>query len=203
VTHFRTIVADPPWPMKWRGGAGRRRNGRGVVYSNAASSQTRLSYPTMSVAEIAALNVPALVTRASVLFLWAPDSFVIDGSATRVCEAWGFKPQRFIVWRKRGFGLGTFPRPQHELVLLGKRGSTTPRRRNVGSVQEWKLVYERKGKSAARRHSAKPPDFLAMVESVYDGPYLELFARSARLGWSVYGNEVPRDAAIADALEVR
>jgi N6-adenosine-specific RNA methylase IME4 len=189
--------------MKWRGGAGRRRNGRGVVYSNAASSQTRLSYPTMSVAEIAALNVPALVTRASVLFLWAPDSFVIDGSATRVCEAWGFKPQRFIVWRKRGFGLGTFPRPQHELVLLGKRGSTTPRRRNVGSVQEWKLVYERKGKSAARRHSAKPPDFLAMVESVYDGPYLELFARSARLGWSVYGNEVPRDAAIADALEVR
>lgn len=198
---FRTIVADPPWPMEWRGGAGRRKNGRGVVYRNAITTHRVLPYPTMSVDDIAALNVRGVTAPDAVLFLWAPDKLVIDGSATRVCEAWGFKPQRFVVWAKRGFGLGTFPRPQHELVLLAKRGSTKPRRLNVGSVQEWKLVYEKRGKTSARKHSAKPPDFLAMVETVYPGPYLELFARHHRLDWSVYGNEVNRDPVIADILE--
>lgn len=40
-----------------------------------------------------------------------------------------------------------------------------------------------------RRHSEKPAEFFAMVEQVSPGPRLELFARSARLGWSVWGDE--------------
>jgi N6-adenosine-specific RNA methylase IME4 len=41
------------------------------------------------------------------------------------------------------------------------------------------------------RHSAKPEAFQDMVESVSPGPYLEMFARRPRLGWTVWGNEVP------------
>jgi N6-adenosine-specific RNA methylase IME4 len=38
-------------------------------------------------------------------------------------------------------------------------------------------------------HSAKPEAFLDLVERVSPGPYLELFARRARLGWDTWGNE--------------
>ena len=38
-------------------------------------------------------------------------------------------------------------------------------------------------------HSVKPEAFLDLVESVSDGPYLELFARRNRLGWDTWGNE--------------
>jgi N6-adenosine-specific RNA methylase IME4 len=38
-------------------------------------------------------------------------------------------------------------------------------------------------------HSAKPEAFLDLVEQTSPGPYLELFARRARLGWDTYGDE--------------
>ena len=201
MTLFRTIVADPPWPMAWRGGGMLRKNGEGRVYRNAVALHRALPYPTMSIDDIAALRVSDVAQKNAVLFLWAPDVFIIDGSAARVARAWGFKPQRLFVWRKRGFGMGTFPRPQHEAAIYARRGSLSARRRDLGSVQEFKLVYERRGKSAARKHSAKPPDFLAMVETVFDGPYLELFARVPRIGWTSYGDEVVGGRAIADRLE--
>lgn len=36
-------------------------------------------------------------------------------------------------------------------------------------------------------HSVKPPAFLDIVEQVSPGPYVELFARSPRLGWDSWG----------------
>ena len=38
-------------------------------------------------------------------------------------------------------------------------------------------------------HSRKPDDLYHYAESL-PGPYLELFARRARPGWDVWGNEV-------------
>ena len=201
MTLFRTIVADPPWPMKWSGGGMLRKNGDGRVYRNKVSLHRALPYRTMPIADIEALRVADVAQKNAVLFLWAPDIFILDGTAARVASSWGFKPQRLFVWRKRGFGMGTFPRPQHEAAIYARRGSVNARRRDLGSVQDFKLVYERRGRSAARKHSAKPPDFLAMVETVFDGPYLELFARSPRLGWTSYGDEVATDLSIAERLE--
>ena len=53
---------------------------------------------------------------------------------------------------------------------------------------EWKRPYDDRGKP---RHSAKPPEFFAMVEQVSPGPYLEMFARDFRLGWDAWGDEAP------------
>ena len=39
-----------------------------------------------------------------------------------------------------------------------------------------------------RAHSQKPEAFMDLVESVAPGPYLELFARSPRLGWDSWGH---------------
>ena len=186
---YRTIVADPPWPMKWSGGASTRVNGRGERHGNARATVKALPYPVMSIDEIAALPIHGLAEPDAHLYLWITDGFLLDGVARRVVEAWGFTRPRLLVWHKTGFGLGTFPRPQHEVCIVAVRGSAPFRARNVGSVQTWPLVYEPAGLSHGRKHSAKPPAFHDLVEQVSPGPYLELFARSQRLGWDTWGNE--------------
>ena len=40
-----------------------------------------------------------------------------------------------------------------------------------------------------RKHSQKPVDQYTRVESISAGPYLEMFARSNRNGWDVWGND--------------
>lgn len=47
------------------------------------------------------------------------------------------------------------------------------------------------------KHSEKPEAFFDVVEQVSPGPYLELFARRRRLGWSAWGNEVDSDVEMA------
>ena len=182
---FRTLVADPPWPLKWSNGTWRE-NGRG---ERSILKKRDIGYPTMSIEEICALGVGPLAEDDSHLYLWTPDRFLIDGDAGRVARAWGFDPLRLLVWKKSGFGLGTFPRPQHEAVLVCRRGSLALQVRDVGSVHDWKLRYQRSGATAGRLHSGKPDGFLDLVERASPGPYLELFARRNRLGWSTWGNQ--------------
>ncbi len=181
---YRTIVADPPWPLRWGGGGAWRVNGRGERHHNHRFKKS-LGYPTMSVEQIAALPVASLADIDAHLFLWAPDRFILDGAAADVARAWGFEPRRLFVWEKSGYGLGTFPRPQHEAALVCRRGRPRFRVHNVGSVQRWKLVYE----GGARKHSAKPEGFFDLIGRACNGPHLELFARTNRLGWDSWGDE--------------
>lgn len=181
---YRTIVADPPWPIRWSGGAAWRTNGRGERHLNKRFKKP-LDYSTMPVADIAALPIGDLAEKDAHLYLWATDRFALEGAAAAVARAWGFEPCRFLVWHKTGMGLGVFPRAEHELVLLAKRGKLPYCVNDVGSVQRWKLVYE----NGARKHSAKPDGFYDLVERASPGPYLELFARRHRFFWDVWGNE--------------
>ena len=188
--HFRTIVVDPPWPITWTTPK-TRVNGRGERHPNYKQT---LGYKTMTLDEIASVCIPA--EPDAHLYLWAVDRFVMDGSAIKIATAWGFEPKRLLVWKKTGFGLGSFPRPQHELCLIATRGKLPFALKNVGSVQTWKLVYEKRGDSVGRKHSAKPDDFFALVERASPGPYLELFARKKRTGWDVWGDEVTSDVEL-------
>jgi N6-adenosine-specific RNA methylase IME4 len=194
---YRTIVADPPWPMRWTGGGSTRVNGRGERHPNHRFRQPELDYPTMSIDDIAALPVDGLAEADAHLYVWVPDRFLIDGVGGRVVRAWGFEPGRLLVWRKTGFGLGRFPRPQHECVIVSKRGSLAYSRGDVGSVQTWKTEYESKGGRANRVHSRKPDGFQDLVESASPGPYLELFARRQRLGWDTWGDEALNHLGVA------
>jgi hypothetical protein len=44
--------------------------------------------------------------------------------------------------------------------------------------------------SQKREHSRKPDEIYDLIEACSPGPYLELFARSPRRGWTQWGNEV-------------
>ncbi len=178
---YRTIVADPPWPILWTMGM-TRVNGRRERHRVLKRA---LGYPTMSIDCIAALPVQDMAEDDAHLYLWIPDRFLIEGDGARVARAWGFRPGRTLVWAKTGFGLGTFPRPQHESLIVCKRGKLPFNVNNVGSVHTWKYAYEH----GARVHSRKPDGAIDLIEQVSPGPYVELFSRRHRLGWDVWGNE--------------
>ncbi len=190
---YRTICADPPWPMKDSGtrthsDAGDWNTGRGTDGRNS-----RLSYPTMSIDEINALPVPDFAERSAHLYLWAVNAYLED--AYRVARAWGFKPSTLLTWCKPPMGLGfggTFVNTT-EFILFCRRGGLKATRR-------WPSTWHEAGRpylGAGPTHSAKPDCFNDIVEQVSPGPYLELFARRQRLGWDSWGNECRCDVEMA------
>jgi N6-adenosine-specific RNA methylase IME4 len=181
---YRTIVADPPWPIpRANRRAGRRRY----------NIKTVVPYPMMELDAIAALPVGGLATPDAHLYLWVTPAFIRDGTGKRIAEAWGFRVVSELVWEKNQMGMGWVPRNAHETVLICKRGAAPFLRRDVRSVQRWNQPRTPGG---GKKHSAKPEGFFDLVERVSPGPYLELFARRHRLGWSVWGNEVESHIAL-------
>ena len=178
---YRTIVADPPWPFHdarsrpWASKGGRR------------SRDTFFPYEVQSLEWIEALPVAGLAEAEAHLYLWVPAGFNREGIGVRVARAWGFDVVSEIVWDKINFGLGKFPRPQHEILLVCRRGSLPFETRNNGSVQRWHAPRA-KG-NGGRIHSAKPEGSYDLIEAASPGPYIELFSRRARLGWATWGDE--------------
>lgn len=182
MTRYRTIVADPPWPVKgdaclrpWVMGAGGRRK-RGTV----------MPYSLMTLDQIYALPVASLADDDAHLYLWTTAKLNARGIGLATVKAWGFDWVGEIVWKKNNYGLGRFPRPQHEILVVARRGRLPFRRRDVGSVQAWRQDYSANG---GKRHSVKPEHAIDLIETNSPGPYLELFARRQRLGWDSWGHE--------------
>jgi N6-adenosine-specific RNA methylase IME4 len=171
---FGTILADPPWRFAHRTG------------KVSPEYRRHARYATMTAADIAALPVADGVADDAHLYLWVPNALLADGLA--VMQGWGFTYKANLVWHKvlgdgrsDRRGVGFYFRNVTELVLFGVRGSMrtlAPGRRQVN------LFASRK-----REHSRKPEQLYDIVESCSPGPYLELFARHPRLGWTAWGDE--------------
>jgi N6-adenosine-specific RNA methylase IME4 len=172
---FSTILADPPWQFTNRTG-------------KVAPEHRRLSrYSTMTLDEIKALPVGELTDATAHLYLWVPNALLPDGLA--VMAAWGFAYKSNLVWHKirrdggpDGRGVGFYFRNVTELILFGVRGrnarTLAPGRKQVNFLATRK-----------REHSRKPDEQYTIIEACSPGPYLELFARGTRAGWTTWGNE--------------
>jgi len=177
---FGTLLADPPWRFANRTG-------------KMAPEHKRLSrYGTMTVTEIMDLPVYKLMAPKSHLYLWVPNALVLEG--LDVMKQWGFTYKTNLVWYKvrrdggpDGRGVGFYFRNVTELILFGVRGKNnrtlSPGRRQVNIIT-----------SCKREHSRKPDQLYEVIEQCSPGPYLELFARHKRLGWSQWGNEIGDDS---------
>ncbi len=163
---YGAILADPPWQFRTYGSGGKGRSAEN-------------HYPTMSLEEIASLDVEGLVAPDCVLFLWAVAPLLPE--AFTIIEAWGFqyKTTAFNWVKERHIGQGYWTRKRSEICLLGTRGK--PRRLNA-DVEE---VIS----SAPGRHSEKPAEVYERIERLVPGPYVELFARNTREGWASWGND--------------
>jgi N6-adenosine-specific RNA methylase IME4 len=177
--NFRTIVADPPWDVA----LGKNWKSR---FTDLARPQR--FYPTMSLEEIKTISVPS--ANQAHLYLWVVNQHMDWGF--EVARAWGFPEYvQVITWNKPGLGCGQFQCNTEQCLLFRKGG----RRKNAfgktgGTGFNW----------SRGKHSEKPNDFYSLVEKTSPGPYLELFARKCRQGWTCLGNEVGKKQDIKDSL---
>jgi N6-adenosine-specific RNA methylase IME4 len=172
---FKTIMADPPW---------RFQNSTGKV----APEHKRLNrYETMSLSDIQALPVANIAHDTAHLYLWVPNALLPEGLA--VMQAWGFAYKSNVVWHKirkdggsDGRGVGFYFRNVTEIILFGVRGKNArtlaPGRSQVNMIQTRK-----------REHSRKPDEQYDIIETCSPGPYIELFGRGVRKGWTTWGNQ--------------
>lgn len=202
---FGCILADPPWRFTTFSPKGRGRCPDGPASPKAERNLSRQNrperhYATMSLDDIKALPVASVAARDSVLLMWAVDPMIPQ--ALQVGAAWGFTFKTVgFVWAKerrvtsrRGaafdepdhkrfpMGTGYWTRANPEQCLLFTRGS--PRR--VSAAVRKLLIAPR------REHSRKPDEQYERIEALVAGPYLELFARTQRPGWTSWGNETDR-----------
>lgn len=172
---FQTVLADPPWRFINRTG-------------KVAPEHHRLSrYGTMTTDEICALPIADFTKQPSHLYLWVPNALLPDG--LRVMEEWGFQYKSNIVWHKvrkdggsDGRGVGFYFRNVTELLLFGVRGKNA--RTEAPGRSQVNYMSSRK-----REHSRKPDEQYILIEDCSKGPYLELFARGTRPGWTYWGNQ--------------
>jgi len=171
---FQIVYADPAWSYNDKCHSGKR--GAGYKYNVTGTD------------EIAALPVASIAAENCTLFMWA--TFPMLPDALRVISAWGFEYKTAaFVWVKTNkvatdtdfFGMGNWTRANAEVCLLGVKGK--PKRISAGVRQ----VIRR----PIMGHSEKPPEIRdRIVELMGDLPRVELFARSATLGWSIWGDQV-------------
>lgn len=176
---YRLIYADPPWTF--------------ATYSRKGKGRSAEAYyDCMSRAAIEELPVAEWAAKDCVLLLWATDPLL--PAAFEVIRAWGFtyktvgfywaklnKSAEPEIYRDASFftGLGFWTRANPELCLLATRGHPKRRRADVR-----KLIV-----SPRREHSRKPDEAYQRIEALCAGPYLEMFARTARPGWDSWPEE--------------
>jgi N6-adenosine-specific RNA methylase IME4 len=180
---FGAIMADPPWNF--------------VTYDGKSSIPTQAEdpYPTMTLADLQRLSVADVAAPDCALFMWTVDAHLRE--AMDLGEAWGFEYKTLaLIWVKAvpylrgdGFfepqmGMGYWTRKEAEVCLLFTRGKPKRLSRGVRQV----IAQPR------REHSRKPDESHRRVEALVGGPYLEMFAREPRPGWTVWGNDVEKFA---------
>jgi N6-adenosine-specific RNA methylase IME4 len=168
---FNVIYADPPWSYNDKQS--------GTISESYGAAEKH--YPSMSMAELSALDIPSLTADDGVLFLWATSPMLPD--ALDLAKAWGFKYKASFVWDKVRHNMGHYNSVRHEFLLICTKGSGTPQ---VAKLYDSVQSIERTDK-----HSEKPEEFRQIIESLYpNGRKVELFARSPHDGWTCWGNEV-------------
>lgn len=193
--HFGAIYADPPWGFNlWWGGRSNK------TPAGVPSRATVPHYDVWREPELNALPVSDMAADDCVLFMWT--CWPVLEWAMRTVTAWGFEYKTCgFCWVKAHarqlellqddieahMTLGYWTRSNSEICLLATRGK--PKR--VGAGVRQGIIEPR------RQHSRKPDCVYERIERLVAGPYLELFARSTRPGWTSWGNEVGKFGEVA------
>lgn len=169
---FPIGYADPAWNFSG--------NSKAKPGKNA-----RQHYDCMSIDEICAIPVRDLMADNALLLMWVTSPFA--EMAFRVVNAWGFKYKSQLTWPKNTVAHGYWARGAHEILYICRRGKFPC---EMPALFPTSIIP---GK--AREHSRKPEWVAETVEKRFpDMPKLELFARTARQGWTVLGNQTDKFA---------
>jgi N6-adenosine-specific RNA methylase IME4 len=180
---FGAILIDPPVPYDNGPDAGAIGRFGAVHYSRMTWAQLEAIGPYIDT--VAANN--------ACLFLWMCPPLVPE--TLRMAAAWGWKYKTTaFTWVKTTrdtnnlfTGMGYWTRANAEFVWLFVRGEPKANRKDVQQAlhTEVPAIVTKVG-----AHSAKPEEVQNRIERLVDGPYLEIFARRYRPGWTTIGNEL-------------
>ena len=178
---FGVIEMDPPWSFATF-------DGKSSVPTLAADP-----YQTMSLDALKALPVADVAAADCALFMWTVDAHLAE--ALELGAALGFEFKTIaLIWVKAvpyigqdGFftpsmGMGYWTRKEAEVCLLFTRGKPKRLSRSVRQVMA----------SPRREHSRKPEEGYRRIMALVGGPYLQMFARAPRPGWTTWGNEAEK-----------
>jgi N6-adenosine-specific RNA methylase IME4 len=186
---YRVVLADPPWKF--------RDSGSRITPSYEGKGRALRRYAQVD-DNRRILDMGDLVWRLgapdSLLFLWCPNALIVDGTATKTCEAWGYEPKQLIPWLKVGSAGrplirgGHYTRVCTEQMVLATRGRASQLVTDRGVPG---FISARPGRHSGG-HSAKPDESYRLIERLVAlGPYLELFARRRwSEEWTVLGDEI-------------
>jgi N6-adenosine-specific RNA methylase IME4 len=175
VGNFGVILADPPWYF-------------GNWSEKGEEKNAVRHYPCMPTEDICRMPVQFATGQDCALFIWATWPMLPD--ALQVISRWGFT-YKGLAWEwikynpetgKYAFGPGYGTRKNLEPCILATRGA--PERKSK-SVRDFIMAPR-------REHSRKPDEQYERIEALFDGPYLELFARQQRPGWTSWGNQIDK-----------
>jgi len=167
---YRVVVIDPPWNVK-------------KITHRARPNQVEMDYSTMSIDQIAALNIAPLVSSDGWVFLWTTQKFLFK--ARDILVGWGLSHLLTMTWEKtygRSAGMPLYGfRWNVEFILVGYKNKPPlwPKRKLIPAAFSAENI----------RHSQKPDKFYNMVATL-GSPRIDIFARRQREGWDVWGNEV-------------
>lgn len=183
---FGCIMADPPWAYSAPGQFGctlEHRPNRDTTL-NCLGAGSRARYGAMTMEQLKSLRVQDVAADNAHLYLWTTNSFMVE--AHDLARAWGFKPATIITWTKirqadgkPSMKMGYYYRGATEHIVFCVRGKL----RLHGPARPTALLLPR------LPHSQKPDEAFALCEEQSPGPYLEIFSRNRRPGWTPWGDD--------------
>lgn len=161
---YDVIVIDPPWKMK-------------KIERNVAPEQVEMDYPTMTLEEIADLDIPS--ADDCHVFLWTTQKYL--PKTFELFQKWGVKYVLTFVWKKNG-GFQPFNLPQYncEFVVYGHIGNP-----KFIDTKAFYTCFE----GVRRGHSVKPDEFYDTIRRVTAGRRLDMFNRRKIEGFDGWGFE--------------
>ena len=165
---YNVVVIDPPWQMD-------------KITRDERPNQIDMDYPTMTLDEIAEIDIESVLADDSWVFMWTTQKNffnalnILDGWELE-CVSWWF------TWVKKTSLPPLFESPQWncEYVVaakLGKPEFVTKKGLKLGFFAE------------NTEHSRKPEEFYEMIRNSTYGKRLDMFGRRGIEGFDSWGNE--------------